>query len=76
MPHTLRGFSLNKVGLLTVTLTKYLISASPGNPLSVGGSSCFTCLVEGFETSKLKLAKLMPTLLLLFPVEQVLLKGS
>jgi hypothetical protein len=46
-----RGFSLNIECLATVTLTKYLISASPGNPLKVGGKVRLTCRVAGMATS-------------------------
>ena len=49
------GFSLKNCGLFTVTLTKYRISASPGNPPSVGGSVAFTCCVGVFANSGIAL---------------------
>jgi len=41
------GFSLKNCGLFTVTLTKYLISASPGKPASDGGSVLLMWCVAG-----------------------------
>lgn len=49
-----RGFSLKKECRPTVALTKYLISASPGKPLSVGGSVLWTCLVGVLGISRPK----------------------
>ena len=51
------GFSLKNCGLFTVTLTKYRISASPGNPPSVGGSVAFTCCVGVFANSGIAFEK-------------------
>lgn len=45
------GFSLKNCGLLTVTLTKYRISASPGKPARDGGSVALMCCVAVFANS-------------------------
>lgn len=54
---TARGFSLKNCGLLTVTLTKYRISASPGKPLRVGGSVALMCWVGVLANSGIALEK-------------------
>lgn len=51
------GFSLKNCGLFTVTLTKYLISASPGKPDSEGGSVDLMCCVGVLANSGIALEK-------------------
>ena len=56
---TALGFSLNNDGLFTVTLTKYRISASPGNPVREGGSEDLMCCVGALANSGMVFAKEM-----------------
>jgi hypothetical protein len=52
-----RGFSLKNCGRLTVTFTKYLISASPGNPANDGGSAALMWCVAAVANSGIALEK-------------------
>jgi hypothetical protein len=54
---TALGFSLKNCGRFTVTLTKYRISASPGNPVKLGGSVALICCVGVFANSGIAFEK-------------------
>lgn len=60
---------------MTVALTKYLISATPGNPLKDGGRVFLTCRLVSLATSTFNPEKLRLVSMLLVVLHE-LLKGN